>query len=147
MLKMLRTNKTRFFLALLLIVGLVFVRAFESSLFYDPFLSYFKGDFKAMPFPLYDESTLLLGLFFRFSVNTILSLGLIYLIFQDLLIIKFASLLYVFFFLILIVLFYSIIYCVGYEGNWLLFYVRRFLIQPIFVLLFVPAFYYQKINR
>ncbi|MFY7758816.1 MAG: exosortase F system-associated membrane protein, partial [Flavobacterium stagni] len=25
-----------------------------------------------------------------------------------------------------------------------LFYLRRFLIQPLFLLLFVPAFYYQK---
>jgi exosortase F-associated protein len=24
------------------------------------------------------------------------------------------------------------------------FYVRRFLIQPLFIILFIPAFYYQK---
>jgi exosortase F-associated protein len=29
----------------------------------------------------------------------------------------------------------------------ILFYIRRFLIQPIFLLLFLPAFYYQKQNR
>jgi exosortase/archaeosortase family protein len=48
--KILLTNKIRFCVALLLILLLVSVRAYENSLFYDPFLSYFKGDFNVMPF-------------------------------------------------------------------------------------------------
>jgi exosortase F-associated protein len=30
------------------------------------------------------------------------------------------------------------------ENNFVLFYIRRFLIQPLFLLLFIPAFFYQK---
>ncbi|NBU81103.1 MAG: exosortase F system-associated protein, partial [Flavobacteriaceae bacterium] len=30
------------------------------------------------------------------------------------------------------------------ESKMTLFYIRRFLIQPIFILLFIPGFYYQK---
>jgi exosortase F-associated protein len=45
--------------------------------------------------------------------------------------IKFASILYVFFFLILVSLFYAIIHFYGAQSNLTLFYVRRFLIQPI----------------
>jgi exosortase F-associated protein len=147
MLKILLTNKIRFCVALLLILLLVSVRAYENSLFYDPFLSYFKGDFNVMPLPKYDLLPFLMGLLFRYGLNSVLSLGLIYVLFKDLLMIKFASFLYLFFFVALIVLFFSIIYYSGSHNNWLLFYVRRFLIQPILVLLFIPAFYYQKVNK
>jgi exosortase F-associated protein len=147
MLKILLTNKIRFCVALLLILLLVAVRGYENSLFYDPFLSYFKGDFNVMPLPKYDLLPFLMGLLFRYGLNSVLSLGLIYVLFKDLLMIKFASFLYLFFFVALIVLFFSIIYYSGSHNNWLLFYVRRFLIQPILVLLFIPAFYYQKVNK
>lgn len=147
MLKILLANKIRFCVALLLILLLVSVRAYENSLFYDPFLSYFKGDFNVMPLPKYDLLPFLMGLLFRYGLNSVLSLGLIYVLFKDLLMIKFASFLYLFFFVALIVLFFSIIYYSGSHNNWLLFYVRRFLIQPILVLLFIPAFYYQKVNK
>jgi exosortase F-associated protein len=88
-----------------------------------------------------------MGLLVRYSINTALSLGLIYVLFKDVAMIAFASFLYVFFFLVLIVLFYAIIYCFGAQNNLALFYVRRFLIQPIFLILFIPAFYYQKLNK
>lgn len=141
---MLLANKIRFCLALLLILLLVAVRAYENSLFYDPFLSYFKGDFNAMPLPKYDLLPFFMGLLLRYGLNSVLSLGLIYVLFKDLPMIKFASYLYLFFFVALIVLFFCIITYSGSHNNWLLFYIRRFLIQPILVLLFIPAFHYQK---
>jgi exosortase F-associated protein len=55
--------------------------------------------------------------------------------------------LYVFFFLILISSFFVIMYYYGEHNKFILFYIRRFLIQPIFVLLFVPAFFYQKYHK
>lgn len=123
---------------------LILVRAFEDQLFYDPFLDYFKNDFNALPLPNYDSVSLFFGLLFRYGLNTILSLGLLYVFFKDIKMIQFVSVLYVFFFLILIGLFFSILYFYGEHNNLLLFYVRRFLIQPIFLILFIPAFYYQK---
>nr|WP_228519106.1 exosortase F system-associated protein [Flavobacterium sp. LC2016-12] len=121
------------------------IRTFESELFYDPFLEYFELDFKNLPFPKVDSFKLFCGLFLRYFLNTILSLILIYALFRDREILKFSTFLYLFFLVVLFVLFFAILNCFP-DANWLLFYVRRFIIQPIFVLLFIPAFYYQQLN-
>ncbi|KQB38453.1 Exosortase F-associated protein [Flavobacterium aquidurense] len=70
---------------------------------------------------------------------------LIYTLFRDREILKFSAVIYGFFLLILFGMFFIILNYFP-DGNWLLFYVRRFIIQPIFVLLFIPAFYYQQQN-
>ena len=147
MLKTLLSHKLRIFLGLVFVVLLATVRAYENQLFYDPFLNYFKSDFNALPLPSYNPFWLFIGLLFRYGLNSMLSLGLIYVLFRDATMIKFASFLYAFFFLIFISLFYTIIYFYGANNDMVLFYVRRFLIQPIFVILFIPAFYYQKLNN
>lgn len=147
MLKILLTNKLRFLSALLFVLLLVLVRIFEDQLFYDPFLSYFKSDFSNLPLPIYDSFKLFMGLLFRYSLNTVISLGLIYVLFKDIEMAKFAAFLYVLFFLILIFSFYVVINFSGVDNKLFLFYIRRFLIQPIFVLLFIPAFYFQKVNK
>ncbi|MFB3390136.1 exosortase F system-associated protein [Flavobacterium sp. LAR06] len=121
------------------------IRTFENQLFYDPFLEYFELDFKNLPFPQVDVFKLFCGLFLRYFLNTILSLILIYALFRDGEILKFSTFLYLFFLVILFVLFFVILNYFP-DANWLLFYVRRFIIQPIFVLLFIPAFYYQQQN-
>lgn len=121
------------------------IRAFESTLFYDPFLDYFESDFKNLPFPETDVLKLFWGLFFRYFLNTFLSLILIYALFRDREILKFSTFMYGFFLVILFGMFFIILNYFT-EANWLLFYVRRFIIQPIFVLLFIPAFYYQEQN-
>jgi exosortase F-associated protein len=125
----------------------VIVRAYEDNLFYDPFLNYFKSNVNALPLPTYDYFRLLIGLLFRYGLNAAFSLGLIYVLFRDREMIAFASFLYALFFIILVFLFYTNIYFYGARNNLVLFYVRRFLIQPIFVILFIPAFYYQKLNK
>lgn len=147
MLQKILNNKLRFVQFLLLVVLLVLVRAFENQLFYDPFLDFFKKDFAKLRLPSFDSSQLFLGLLFRYTLNTVISLGIIYVIFKDVAMVKFAFVLYYFFFMILIVAFFYIVYFANENSNWVLFYVRRFLIQPIFVLLFVPGFYYQKQNK
>ncbi|MDP3681129.1 MAG: exosortase F system-associated protein [Flavobacterium sp.] len=147
MLQKILNNKLRFVQFLLLVVLLVLVRAFENQLFYDPFLDFFKKDFTKLRLPSFNSSYLFLGLLFRYTLNTVISLGIIYVIFKDVAMVKFAFVLYYFFFMILIVAFFYIVYFANENSNWVLFYVRRFLIQPIFVLLFVPGFYYQKQNK
>jgi exosortase F-associated protein len=147
MLKTLLSHKLRIVLGIVFVLSLAVVRAYEDLLFYDPFLNYFRSDFNSLPLPSYDSFLLLMGLMFRYGLNLVLSLGLLYALFRDITMIKFASVLYVFFFLILVSLFYAIIYFYGAHNNLVLFYVRRFLIQPIFVILFIPAFYYQKLNK
>lgn len=144
MLKKMFNHKIRIGLALLLIVLLVLIRAYEDSLFYDPFLDYFKGQYYNLPLPEIENIQLILGFFFRYFLNTALSLGLIYIIFKDIDAVKFASVLYFIFFVILLAAFFFILLNDGKTHKMALFYIRRFLIQPIFLLLFLPAFYYQK---
>ena len=144
MLKKIFNHKVRIALALLFVVALVLIRAYEDSLFYDPFLDYFKSDYHNLPIPEINNLQLIFGLFFRYFLNTALSLAIIYVLFKDIDAVKFASVLYFVFFVILLVAFFFILLNNGETNKMGLFYVRRFLIQPIFLLLFLPAFYYQK---
>lgn len=144
MLKKLFNHKIRIALAMLFVLALVLIRAYEDSLFYDPFLDYFKSDYHNLPIPEIDYLQLIFGLFFRYFLNTALSLAIIYVLFKDIDAVKFASVLYSIFFVILIGSFFFILLKNGETNKMGLFYVRRFLIQPIFLLLFLPAFYYQK---
>ena len=144
MLRKILNNKIRLAQFIFLVGLLVLIRAFEDQLFYDPFLDYFKNDFANLPLPNFNPFQLFFGLLFRYTLNTVVSLGIIYVIFKEVQMVKFALVLYYFFFMILIISFFYIIFYIKESNNFVLFYVRRFLIQPIFVLLFVPAFYYQK---
>lgn len=139
-------HKWNVFIAIVLLSLLVAVRAFESQLFYDPFLIYFEGDYIKLPLPEFDGLQLFFGLSFRFFLNTILSLGIIYALFKDRGMILFVSILYLLLFVVLILAFFSIVHFFKNQENLLLFYVRRFLIQPLFLILFLPAFYYQKLK-
>lgn len=137
-------NRFKIAVALLLVFLLALVRIFEHALFYDPFAYYFEGDYLNLTFPEYDNLQLFLSLFSRYALNTFISLAIIYVLFKDKPLLQFAAWLYVVFFVFLIASFFGLITFSGNENNFVIFYVRRFLIQPLFVLLFIPAFYYQK---
>lgn len=147
MLEKLLSNKIKVVLVVALVLLLAAVRAFEDSLFYDPFSGYFKNDYLNLPFPKFDGVGLFFGMTFRYFLNTIISLAIIYTLFKDLKLTQFASFLYAVFFIILVSIFFLLITFSDQHQNFLLFYVRRFLIQPLFLLLFVPAFYYQKLQK
>jgi exosortase F-associated protein len=136
-------NKSTIALASILVILLVVIRIFESTLFYDPFLTYFKNDFTTLPLPPTDSVTLFLNLFLRYFLNSLISIGLLYVLFKNKEILKLTAFLYILFFFILIIGFYIILYYFP-ENKMVLFYIRRFIIQPIFVLLFIPAFFYQE---
>lgn len=144
MLKKLFNHKVRIAIVLFFVLLLALVRSFEDFLFYDPFLDYFKGNFNVLPLPNYNTLLLILGLLFRYSINSMLSLCIIYVLFKDVNMVKFASILYVLLFILFVISYLFIIHFYGNQNNLLLFYLRRFLIQPVFVMLFIPAFYYQK---
>lgn len=144
MLQKLLNHKFKIALVLLFVFLLALIRAYEDTLFYDPFLNYFKSDFNSLPLPEYNSWLLFSGLMFRYVLNTALSLGIIYVLFKEISMIKFASIIYIIFFLGLIIAFFLTIYIYKEHNNLLLFYIRRFLIQPIFLLLFLPGFYFQK---
>jgi exosortase F-associated protein len=137
-------NKSRIIFLLILILLLIAIRAFENTIFYDPFLSYFKEEYAHLPFPEINIVKLFISLGFRYYLNSIISLGILYLIFKDSKIIKFSTLLYMIFGSILMISFFFVLNFFGEQSKMILFYIRRFIIQPIFLLLFIPAFYYQK---
>ena len=129
------------FIAIILIIC---IRLFEDKLFYDPFLHFFKSDYQNKPLPNFESFKLLLNLFLRYLANTLLSILIIYLLFQNKMHVKIASFLYLILFVMLIIVFSYLIFGSDNPDYLLLFYVRRFLIQPILLLLLIPAFYFQK---
>jgi exosortase F-associated protein len=123
---------------------LVLIRAFENELFYDPFLSFFKDDYLQANIPAYNAWLLFLNHIFRFALNMIVSLVIIYIAFENRHVLKFSFGLYVVAFAILVALYFYLIQHDLAHDYLLTFYVRRFLIQPLFVMILLPAFYYQR---
>ena len=144
MLQMLIRNKSKIGWSVFLILLLVLIRAFEDTLFYDPFLNYFKDEYAHLPFPQINIFKLFFSLGIRFYLNSVISLLLLYVIFKDKQIVKFSALLYMILGSVLMISFIFTLISYGEESKMTLFYIRRFLIQPIFILLFIPGFYYQK---
>ena len=144
MLKKLLENKTNLLFGLVLLLLLILIRAFEDTLFYDPFLDYFKENYTCLPLPKLNSIKLFFSLGFRFYLNSMISLGLLYLIFCDSKIIKFSIFLYSILGIITMVSFFFVLIKFGEEHKMTLFYIRRFIIQPLFLILFIPAFYYQR---
>ena len=134
----------RIIIIVLLFVVLFLVRAFEDQLFYDPLNSYFQNDYLYKKIPLLDRWNLLLHLFYRYTANSLISLAIIHKVFRNKKIIKFSQLFFTVAFLLLIISF-SFSLRNNLEGGYLFtFYIRRFLIQPLFLLILLPAFYYHK---
>lgn len=126
------------------VIVLAFVRNYETVLFYDPFLNYFKRDYLDLPFPDFNGIQLFWNILLRYFINAFFSIVILYAFFKDKSLLKFVSILYLLFFVVLICAFFFVILVLDENYNFLLFYVRRFLIQPLFLILFIPAFYFQK---
>ena len=136
----------RILIILLLFVLLVLVRGFANDLFYDPFIKYFIDDYLHKPIPVFSGWKLLLDLFFRYSLNTIISLIIIYVAFQNRNFVIFSIKFYILAFIILIVTYFIILKGELSNGYLFAFYIRRFIIHPLFVLLLLPAFYYKQLT-
>lgn len=128
----------------ILVIALMLIRMFEKELFYDPFLDFFHGNTQNKTIPEFDTIKLFLGILYRYSINSMFTVLIVYFLFKDVSIVKLTSFLLSIFFVVLIILFFSLLYISKTPDYLFLFYVRRFLIQPLFLILFVPAFFYQK---
>ena len=129
------------------ICGFALIRFFEQDLFYDPLLEFYKSNFSEKPFPKLDPLWYSFNLVFRYLLNTFLSLVLIWVTFKNKTYIIFSCLLYGVLFVISILSFWIIAFEISSENYMILFYIRRFLIQPLLVILLLPAFYFQNINK
>ena len=125
---------------------LITVRAFVQPYFYDPLIEFFKSDYLYMAIPEINLEHLFLNIFYRYTLNTIISLAIIYLVYNNLKVFKFSVKLYAIAFVILSIILFILLELDNNQGYRLIFYVRRFLIHPIFLLILLPAFYYQKLK-
>ena len=138
-------KQLKYFGVFALFFMLVLVRAYAKQLFYDPFIAYFKDDYLHQAIPEFNSFKLYLNIAFRYWLNTLISMGIIYLLFQKQFL-KFSLQFYSIAFIILLILLLVVLQFNLFKSYLPLFYLRRFLIHPIFVLLLIPAFYYQKNN-
>jgi exosortase F-associated protein len=136
----------KYSLIALLVVALVLVRKFETILFYDPFLAYFHGKIDRASYPEYALWKVIGNVFFRYMLNTAISLLLLRLIFNDKKIVRFAALVYGVFLLFLLPVYGYLVTHYFEMGENMGFYIRRFLIQPMLLLVLIPAFFYLKIQ-
>lgn len=137
----------QYIVAFVHLILLVFVRAFEDTLFYDPYLIFFENDYLFIDSPRREVAKLLVFTFLRYLINTLLSLGIIYCAFQDKQMIKFSALVFAVAYVCFTIPFLYFVINPRQEDYYLFFNVRRFLIQPIILLLLLPALYYYKLKR
>lgn len=126
------------------VFGLIGVRVLENDLFYDPFLHYFHEADKNIPFPSFEWGKLVAGYLFRFMLNLLFSCIIIHFWFRNKAwTIQGAALIT----LIFTITFPIYLYCIydRFEAGYLFsFYMRRFVIQPLILLLIIPMFYYRR---
>jgi len=135
------------YILLLVLFGLlILIRLFEHDLFYDPYLLFFKSDYLQMDYPNREILKLTLFTTLRYVLNSIISLGIIYLLFRDKSIVKFSAFIYALAYIILLMFFLYFVIHPRQEDYYLFFNFRRFLIQPLFLILLVPAFYYYRLK-
>lgn len=139
-------KNSRIVCGLICLAGLVAIRLFETDLFYDPFLAFFRGDFSQQQIPAVDVLRWSASTSARFALNTLISLAMLWYWFQDKSKLRMAALVYAAAFILLLgalLVFYFFIP----QQKMGIFYVRRFLIHPVLLLLFIPAFYFQDIKQ
>lgn len=134
----------RYFWVLLGILGLIGIRVLEDLVFYDPFLMFFKSADHSAVFPNFQWGKLIFSHLFRFGLNTFFSLWIIHFLFQNKEWTKQAFLLISIIFIIVFPIYLFCIYNKFEFGYLFSFYIRRFVIQPLTLLLIVPVFYYRK---
>jgi exosortase F-associated protein len=142
--KTLLRHKKDIFKVLGLVVFFALIRNYQHVLFYDPLLDYFEYDYLYKDYPFYEPAKLYGHLIFRYVLNSLVSLTMLNVLFKNTSYFKFAIVLYVGALALLLFLFFIAINFTTYENYQFLFYIRRFIIQPLLVLLFIPAFYFQK---
>lgn len=119
----------------------VLVRAFQVDFFYDPLHEYFKKDYLHRPLPNLDVIKLFGSYTLRYTVNSIISLAILKLIFDDRSILKTIVGFYILAFVLLSVLFFGMLVLKINSSYLFPFYIRRFLIHPVFILIIFPFVY------
>ena len=122
---------------------LIAVRVFENSLFYDPLLDYFHGEYQKHPLPPLNQLKYFGALTARFLMNTTISLLMIYTVLTKMRYVKFSAVIYLIVFVLCVIVFFALIN-MNDPHKLTVFYVRRVLIQPLMLFVLLPALYYQN---
>ena len=126
------------------VFGLIGVRILEDQIFYDPFINYFHIANTHAHFPDFEWFKVIINYVLRFGFNLILSAIIIHFIFKN----KDWTVQAVILMLIIFAITLPIyLYCIDnkFEIGYLFsFYIRRFVIQPLILLMIIPLFYYRK---
>lgn len=132
------------FLVIIGVFGLICVRILEDQIFYDPFLNYFHEANKSISFPEFEWGKLIISHVFRFLLNLFFSCIIIHFLFKNKdWTIQGAILITIIF----VITFPIYLFCISDRfdiGYLFSFYMRRFVIQPLIILLIIPLFYYRK---
>lgn len=139
-------NLTKYILLFVLFGLLVLIRAFENQLFYDPYLTFFQNDYLYIDSPRREIFKVTVFTSLRYFLNTVISLGILFVVFKDKNIVKFSAIMYVLAFFILMAMYLYFVVNPRQEDYYLFFNVRRFVIQPIILMVLLPAFYYNKLK-
>lgn len=133
----------KYIFAMVLLVLLALIRLFEFEWFNDGLILFFQHDYLTEKLPWVPFDAIILTDSIRYWLNALISIMILNLFFWQKDLNKFLALIYTVAFLVLIILF--IYFIKHYEaGNYLgLFYVRRFLIQPLLLFILLPALWYQ----
>ncbi|WP_435414455.1 exosortase F system-associated membrane protein [Polaribacter aestuariivivens] len=134
-------------LTIILVLLLFVIRAFSEELFYDPLIEYFKNDYLYSKIPNINIWHLMIDMLFRYILNSLVSLGIIWVLFERKDYLKFTGFFLMAAFTVLIIAFILLLRNQFENGYLLPFYIRRFIIHPLFLLLLLPAFYYQKLSN
>ncbi|MFI1771973.1 exosortase F system-associated membrane protein [Thalassobellus citreus] len=140
-------DKSVKYIVLFILFGLlVLIRFYENELFYDPYLTFFQNDYLYIDSPRREVLKVTAFTALRYVLNTLISLSILYVFFKDKSIIKFSVIIYLLAFFVLILIYLYFVVNPKQEDYYLFFNVRRFLIQPIILILLLPAFYYHKLK-
>jgi len=132
----------RILLFFLFLAGLIGVRGIEDWAFYDPFLQYFKNEGVAA-YPEFEYGKLIFSHILRYLLNVLFSCGIVYALFLNK---KWVKQTAVIMLLAFVIIFPLYLWSIGTHmkiGDLLTFYLRRFVIQPVLLLLIIPIFYFQ----
>lgn len=139
-------KKSKIVFVVVLVLILIAVRAFIEPLFYDPLIDFYRSDYFLKPIPKLNFLKYFFNIFLRYSLNSILSIIIIFLIYNNFKTLRFVIKFYFVSFLILSILLYFFLKVEAFDMKLIIFYIRRFLIQPLFLFILLPAFYYQKLK-
>jgi len=126
---------------------LILIRFFEDEIFYDPYLVFFKNDFLTLDSPRREVAKLVLSTTIRYVLNSIISLLILFQFFKDRSVVKFSAYVYTIGYILFLIFYLYFVLNPKQEDYYLFFNIRRFLIQPLILLLLLPAFYYNRLHK